>query len=316
MATSSLPAVRPDPRLRVPGRAWRPAGLRPRERFAWLLIAPTAIVLGLFTLFPIGYLFWVSLQSVNGPRMRFIGLDNYNLIAGDPTFWDAVRVTLLYVVATTGLELVLGFGLALVLARKLRGLGLVRTLLIIPMAMTPVVVGLTWRLLYTPPFGLVNYGASIAGIDLPPLLTDPVLALVAVVVVDVWQWTPFMMLLVLAGLQSLPSEPFEAASVDGASRLQLLRYLTIPMLRGIVLVALIFRGIDAFDTFDTIYVLTRGGPGTATQTLTMFDFFQAFRWFHFGYAAAVAVVMLALLWFVSFAAIRSIGRQLLAGSRS
>ena len=273
-------------------------------------------MLGLFTLFPIGYLFWVSLQSVNGTRMRFIGLDNYNLIAGDPTFWDAVRVTLLYVVATTGLELVLGFGLALVLARKLRGLGLVRTLLIIPMAMTPVVVGLTWRLLYTPPFGLVNYGASVVGIDLPPLLTDPVLALVAVVVVDVWQWTPFMMLLVLAGLQSLPNEPFEAASVDGASRLQLLRYLTIPMLRGIVLVALIFRGIDAFDTFDTIYVLTRGGPGTATQTLTMFDFFQAFRWFHFGYAAAVAVVMLALLWFVSFAAIRSIGRQLLSGSRS
>ena len=279
-------------------------------------MAPTAIVLGLFTLFPIAYLFWVSLQAVNGSRMRFIGLDNYALIGPDPTFWDAVRVTIAYVVATTGIELVLGFGLALVLARKLRGLGLVRTLLIIPMAMTPVVVGLTWRLLYTPPFGLVNYGASVVGIDLPPMLTDPVLAFVAVAIVDIWQWTPFMMLLVLAGLQSLPNEPFEAASVDGASRLQLLRYLTIPMLRGIVLVALIFRGIDAFDTFDTIYVLTRGGPGTATQTLTMFDFFQAFRWFHFGYAAAVAVVMLALLWFVSFAAIRSIGRQLLAGNRA
>ncbi len=299
------------------GRVWRrPLPLRPRERFAWLLVAPTAIVLGLFTLFPIGYLFWVSLNAVNGQRMRFIGLENYGLIAGDPTFWDAIRVTAVYLVATTGLELVIGFGLALVLARKLRGLGLVRTLLIIPMAMTPVVVGLTWRLLYTPPFGLVNYGAGAVGIDLPPLLTDPVLALVAVVVVDVWQWTPFMMLLVLAGLQSLPNEPFEAASVDGASRLQLLRYLTIPMLRGIVLVALIFRGIDAFDTFDTIYVLTRGGPGTATQTLTMFDFFQAFRWFHFGYAAAIAVVMLAFLWFVSFAAIRSIGRQLLAGTHS
>jgi multiple sugar transport system permease protein len=124
-----------------------------------------------------------------------------------------------------------------------------------------------------------------------------------------------MMLLALAGLQSLPTEPFEAAAVDGASRIQALRYLTIPMLRGIILVALIFRGIDAFDTFDTIYVLTRGGPGTATQTLTMFDFFQAFRWFHFGYAAAVAVVMLGLLWLVSFGAIRSIGRQLLAGHR-
>ena len=314
MAASSEPVGAAVP-IRGPVR--RPVGLRrERERFAFLLVAPTAIVLVLFTLFPIGYLLWVSLQSVQGPRMRFVGADNYVLLATDPTFWDSVKITVLYVAATTGTELLLGFGLAIVLARHLRGLGLVRTLLIIPMAMTPVVVGLTWRLLYTPPFGLVNYGASLAGIDLPPMLTDPTLAFIAVVVVDVWQWTPFMMLLVLAGLQSLPSEPFEAAAVDGASRLQTLRYLTIPMLKGIVLVALIFRGIDAFDTFDTIYVLTRGGPGTATQTLTMFDFFQAFRWFHFGYAAAVAVVMLAVLWFVSFGAVRSIGRQLLEGHRA
>ena len=289
---------------------------RAKERFAWLLVAPTAAVVVLFTLFPIVYLFWVSLHAVNGQQMRFTGLDNYGLVATDPSFWDAAKVTVLYVVATTGTQLVLGFALALVLSRKLRGLGIVRTLLIIPMAMTPVVVGLTWRLLYTPPFGLVNYSASLAGIGLPPMLTDPILAFVAVVVVDVWQWTPFMMLLVLAGLQSLPTEPFEAAAVDGASRIQALRFLTIPMLRGIILVALIFRGIDAFDTFDTIYVLTRGGPGTATQTLTMFDFFQAFRWFHFGYAAAVAVLMLALLWAVSFGAVRSIGRQLLEGTRA
>jgi len=280
-----------------------------------VLVAPTAIVLGLFTLFPIGYLIWVSLQAGTGQKLHFVGADNYALVGGDPGFWDALRVSALYVTTTTGIELVLGFALALVLSRRLRGLGIVRTLLIIPMAMTPVVVGLTWRLLYTPPFGLVNYSASLVGIDLPPMLTDPVLAFVAVVLVDVWQWTPFMMLLVLAGLQSLPNEPFEAAAVDGASRLQALRYLTIPMLKGIVLVALIFRGVDAFDTFDTIYVLTRGGPGTVTQTLTMFDFFQAFRWFHYGYAAAVAVIMLVMLWAVSFGAIRSIGRQLLAGQR-
>jgi multiple sugar transport system permease protein len=311
-ASSPAPAVDLAPRgRRAPARSQQQG----KERFAWLLVAPTAVVVALFTLFPIVYLFWVSLHAVNGQQMRFIGLDNYDLVATDPTFWDAVKVTVLYVVATTGTQLVLGFALALVLSRRLRGLGIVRTLLIIPMAMTPVVVGLTWRLLYTPPFGLVNYSASLVGIGLPPMLTDPILAFVAVVVVDVWQWTPFMMLLALAGLQSLPTEPFEAAAVDGASRIQALRYLTIPMLRGIILVALIFRGIDAFDTFDTIYVLTRGGPGTATQTLTMFDFFQAFRWFHFGYAAAVAVVMLGLLWLVSFGAIRSIGRQLLAGHR-
>ena len=281
-----------------------------------MLVGPTAIILGLFTLFPIVYLIWVSLQAGQGQKLHFVGADNYALAATDPTFWDAVRVSIVYVVATTGIELVLGFVLALVLSRKMRGLGIVRTLLIIPMAMTPVVVGLTWRLLYTPPFGLVNWSAGLVGLDLPPMLTDPVLAFIAVVIVDVWQWTPFMMLLMLAGLQSLPDEPFEAAAVDGASRFQALRFLTIPMLKGIVLVALIFRGVDAFDTFDTIYVLTRGGPGTATQTLTMFDYFQAFRWFHFGYAAAVAVIMLVLLWAVSFGAIRSIGRQILQGQRS
>jgi len=281
-----------------------------------VLVGPTAIILGLFTLFPIVYLIWVSLQAGQGQKLHFVGADNYALAATDPTFWDAVRVSIVYVVATTGIELVLGFVLALVLSRKMRGLGIVRTLLIIPMAMTPVVVGLTWRLLYTPPFGLVNWSAGLVGLDLPPMLTDPVLAFIAVVIVDVWQWTPFMMLLMLAGLQSLPDEPFEAAAVDGASRFQALRFLTIPMLKGIVLVALIFRGVDAFDTFDTIYVLTRGGPGTATQTLTMFDYFQAFRWFHFGYAAAVAVIMLVLLWAVSFGAIRSIGRQILQGQRS
>jgi len=281
-----------------------------------VLVGPTAIILGLFTLFPIVYLIWVSLQAGQGQKLHFVGADNYALAATDPTFWDAVRVSIVYVVATTWIELVLGFVLALVLSRKMRGLGIVRTLLIIPMAMTPVVVGLTWRLLYTPPFGLVNWSAGLVGLDLPPMLTDPVLAFIAVVIVDVWQWTPFMMLLMLAGLQSLPDEPFEAAAVDGASRFQALRFLTIPMLKGIVLVALIFRGVDAFDTFDTIYVLTRGGPGTATQTLTMFDYFQAFRWFHFGYAAAVAVIMLVLLWAVSFGAIRSIGRQILQGQRS
>jgi multiple sugar transport system permease protein len=279
-------------------------------------VAPTAIVLGLFTLFPIAYLLWVSVQSGQRDKLHFVGADNYTLAATDPTFWDAVRVSLVYVVATTGIELVAGFVLALVLSRKMRGLGLVRTLLIIPMAMTPVVVGLTWRMLFTPPFGLVNWSAELVGIGLPPMLTDPVLAFVAVVLVDVWQWTPFMMLLMLAGLQSLPNEPFEAAAVDGASRLQSLRYLTIPMLRGIALVALIFRGVDAFDTFDTIYVLTRGGPGTVTQTLTMFDYSEAFRWFHYGYAAAVAVIMLLMLWAVSFTAIRSIGRQMLEGQRS
>jgi multiple sugar transport system permease protein len=263
------------------------------------MLAPAVLVLAALTLFPIGYVIWLSLTDygVNSasPNGVFIGLDNYRLIKDDPAFWDSVRVTGLFIGGAVLTEFLLGFGIALLLNRKMRGLGLIRTLLLLPMVMTPVIVGLAWRMLYGPTYGFFDYLLSLLGLGQPAWLDDQHLALPSVIAVDVWQWTPFMFLLLTAGLHSMPTEPFEAARVDGAGRLATFRYLTLPLMRNIIIIALIFRAIDAFDTFDIIWVLTNGGPGTTTQTMTIYSYFQSFRWFNFGYGAALSVIMLAVV---------------------
>lgn len=258
------------------------------------MLAPAVLVLAALTLFPIGYVIYLSLTDtgVNSPNGSFIGLDNFRLIKDDPAFWDSVRVTGLFTGGAVLAEFVLGFAIALLLNGKMRGLGLLRTLMLLPMVMTPVIVALTWRMLYGPTYGYFDYLLSRLGLGQPNWLDNSRLALVSVIAVDVWQWTPFMFLLLTAGLQSMPTEPFEAARVDGAGRLATFRHLTLPLMRNIIIIALIFRAIDAFDTFDIIWVLTNGGPGTTTQTLTIYSYFQSFRWFNFGYGAALSVVML------------------------
>lgn len=259
-----------------------------------LMLAPACIVLAALTLFPIGYVIYLSLTDlgVNTPDGALVGLENYTTIFSDAAFWDSVRVTALFTGGAVAVEFLLGFGIALLLNRRLRGLGLVRTLMLLPMVMTPVIVGLTWRMLFSPIYGVFDYVLSLFGLPQPDWLSNTHTALASVIAVDVWQWTPFMFLLLTAGLHSLPSEPFEAARVDGAGRLNVFRYLTLPLMRNIIIIALIFRAIDAFDTFDIIWVLTNGGPGTATQTLTIYSYFQSFRWFNFGYGAALSVLML------------------------
>jgi multiple sugar transport system permease protein len=161
--------------------------------------------------------------------------------------------------------------------------------------MTPVIVGLTWRMLYSPTYGLFDAMLSGVGLGQPDWLDNSRLAMISVITVDVWQWTPFMFLLLTAGLHSLPTEPYEAARVDGAGRLAAFRLLTLPLLRNVIIIALIFRAIDAFDTFDIIWVITNGGPGTSTQTLTIYNYFQSFRWFNFSYGAAMSVIMLLIV---------------------
>lgn len=262
-----------------------------------LMLAPALVVLAALTLFPIGYVIYLSLTDlgVNTPDGAFTGLDNYSAIFSDTAFWDSVRVTGGFTGGTVAVEFLLGFGIALLLNRALRGLALVRTLMLLPMVMTPVIVALTWRMLYSPTYGVFDYVLSRLGLAQPDWLGDSHVALVAVIAVDVWQWTPFMFLLLTAGLHSLPTEPFEAARVDGAGHLSVFRYLTLPLMRNIIIIALIFRAIDAFDTFDIIWVLTNGGPGTATQTLTIYSYFQSFRWFNFGYGAALSVLMLVVV---------------------
>ncbi|MGQ9585954.1 MAG: carbohydrate ABC transporter permease [Anaerolineae bacterium] len=261
-------------------------------------LTPTLLVLIALTAFPTVSLFYFSLNkwSLTNYVPQWNGLGNYRqLLFGDPLFWHTFKITVLFILGAVSLEYLLGLAIALLFNGPVRLLGLLRSLFILPMVMTPVVVGLTWRILYNPTFGLINYFTGLLGFEPRAWVDRASTALPALIVADVWQWTPFMFLMITAGLQSLPAEPFEAAKVDGANSWQLFRYLTFPMLRQVMLVAILLRTIESVKTFDIIYMLTRGGPGTATQTMNIYTFYLAFEWLKPGYASAMAVAMLALV---------------------
>lgn len=216
------------------------------------------------------------------------GLANYQRFLEDQFFWLALRNTAIFTVLAVGLELLLGLALALLLQGELtRWRTAVRTLFLLPMVLSPVVVGITWRSLLTPEFGWIN---QILGFHVG-WLSDPTLALYTLVVVDAWQWTPFTFVILLAGLLGLPPEADEAARVDGANAWQRFRFVTLPTLAPLISVVVILRAIDASKIFDLVYNLTQGGPGTSTETLAFYMYRLAFRSFDQGYAATVSVVL-------------------------
>lgn len=263
-----------------------------------VFLAPAMVVLGGMLLFPFGYTVHLSLHewfasSTTPPR--FVGLKNYLAMPADARFVQGLVRTFLYTGLAVAGEVALGTALALLFNRVFVGRGLARTLFLLPMVATPVAVGLVWLLMYDPAAGVLNYLLSLAG--LPPSLwvNDPRTVIPALVLVDVWQWTPLVMLITLAGLTALPPEPFEAARIDGASGVQILRHVTLPMLRPYIVVAALFRGIDALKTFDTIYVITRGGPAFASETLNLYIYSNAFEYLHIGYSSAMLVVFFAVV---------------------
>jgi multiple sugar transport system permease protein len=262
-----------------------------------VFVGPVVLFLSCFALYATGYLLYLSLShwNVANPSPVFAGLANFIELMKDGQFWKSLFRTGVYVAGSVSCELVLGMILALLLSQNLPGTGLIRTLFLLPMAVTPAVAGLVWRILYDPTLGLINHLLSTIGLRGKAWVADAHTALPALMLVDVWQWTPFVMLILLAGLQALPTEPFEAARVDGASRFQSFVYLTMPMLKQVMLVTVLLRGIDAFKAFDTIFVITNGGPGTSTQTVTFFAYQEGFGWFNLGYASAVAIVLLVLV---------------------
>lgn len=304
MADQGVGAVLSVARTRM---HWRKRG------FPYVLLLPSCVVLAALTLYPTLYAIYLSFFNlgVGSPNPTYTGIENYSNIFADPLFWGSVQISAIFTGAAVIIEFLLGFGLALLLSQRLYGIRVMRTFLIVPMVMTPVIVALTWRMFYNPTYGVLNYLLSIVGIQGPDWLSDEHTALASIILVDVWQWTPFMFLILTAGLHALPTELYEAARVDGARGRQLFRYITVPLLRQVIVTALVFRLIDCFNTFDIIYVLTSGGPGVATQTLVIYSFFESFRWFHFGYASALAVIILAILSAVSFLLIRLGGLTLL-----
>jgi len=277
--------------------------------FKYQLLIPMVVILLAIMIFPLAYSFVISLQNFELTKIgqqRFIGFENYIKLINNKSFWTAMRNTIVFVVAAVSLEVVLGFCLALLLHNKATFLrGFFRSTLLSPMFITPIAVGLMFRFMLNSQLGVIPIALQSIGIDVDWF--SPRLALFSIALIDVWQWTPFMLLLLLAGLESLPEEPFEAAVVDGARGWSMVRYVTLPLMRPIILAALVIRMLDAFKVYEYIYAITRGGPGEATESIQYYIYRVGFIYFRPGEAAAMSytlIVVITLMVLVLFYVLR------------
>lgn len=268
-----------------------------RKSLGYLLLAPALIAILAIVIYPLFYSIYLSLTdfTLGMPVVSFVGLGNYLDLLEDSIFKSSLFTTIKFTFIAVTAEFLLGFGVALLLYREFKGRDLVRTFTLMPMMITPVVVGVVWLLLYQPDFSLINYLLSLVGIQGPLWLQSIPWALIAIIVADVWQWSPFFVLLLSSGLLSLPQEPLEAARVDGASNFQTFWHIMLPLLRPLIMVALLLRIIEAFKVFDVIYVMTEGGPGTFTEVLSFRIWKEAFMFRHFGYSASMSYYMILIL---------------------
>ena len=275
----------------------------------WFLF-PGLLFLFAIDLVPLVYSAWLSLYDwwLLRPRsIPFVGLGNYARLATDPELRRAIVVTGLFTAGSVAVEFLVGLGLALLFSQPFRFLRPLRVLLLLPLFVVPVVGATMWRIIFHPDIGPLNYYLNLAGLGRPAWLSDPTLALVSITLVDAWRTIPFMFLVMYAGIEMLPAELFEAASVDGASRWQAFRHITVPLLTYIMLVAVLIRGMDAFRELDIIYVLTGGGPGTATQVIQMLSY-RVFGLGHMGLANSLGMVTLALVALACYVLMRIILR--------
>jgi multiple sugar transport system permease protein len=271
-------------------------------------LLPGLLFLFAIDLVPLVYSAWLSLYDwwLLRPRnIRFIGLGNYIQLATDPELRRAVVITGLFTAGAVAVEFLVGLGLALLFSQPFRFLRPFRVVLLLPLFVVPVVGGTMWRVIFHPDMGPLNYYLNLIGFGRPPWLGDPTLALVSIIIVDAWRTIPFMFLVMYAGIEVLPGELFEAAAVDGASRWQAFRHITVPLLAYIMLVAVLIRGMDAFRELDIIYVLTGGGPGTSTQVIQMLSY-RVFGLGHMGLANALGIVTLALVAVLCYLLMRAI----------
>jgi multiple sugar transport system permease protein len=276
------------------------AGGRERDASAAgsvFLLAPAILYLAAFAVYPLFYSLRLSFTDLSAADAtgEWIGLRNYRDLLFDPQFWNATRNSAVMVGAAVAIQVVLGTALALFFNLGLKGAWIVRGILVLPMLITPIVVGVMWRALLNPDWGLVNWAIAKIGIE-PPNWTGSIeMAMKTLVLVDVWQWTPFVFIIVFARLQALPQDVFEAARIDGAGAFTTFRFITLPLLMPAIAFAAVFRAVDAFRSFDLIYGLSYGGPARSTTTLAFFAFQNGFQFQNYGYAAAVSYMMLLIL---------------------
>ena len=271
----------------------------------YLFVAPALIVLVFTCLYPVLKGFELSFYEwkLGTPveSRKFVGWENFIWAWNDPSLFNSIKVTVLFAVSAVSVELLFGLALALLLESGVKGIAIFRTVFIIPIMIAPVVVGLIWRYLFDANFGLINYIIQLLGFQPKIWLGTPGLALPAVIITDIWQWTPFMFILFLAGLQSLPSSPVEAAQVDGATPWQVIRLVKLPLLAPVIWVAVILRLIDAFRSLEVMYIMTFGGPGRETEVLSLNIYKTAFNSQRLGLSAVNAIFLLVFIVLFSIA---------------
>lgn len=276
----------------------------------WFLV-PGVIFLLAIDMVPLVYSLWVSFYEwwlVRPRDVRFIGFGNYALLAADPAFRRSVFVTCMFTFGAVVVEFLAGLALALLFSQPFRFLRPLRAVIMMPLFVVPVVGATMWRLILHPELGVLGYYLNLLGLGNPQWLSHPTLALIALILVDAWRTIPFVFLVIHAGLETLPAELYEAARVDGASWLQAFRFITVPLLAYVMLVAVLIRGMDVFREFDIIFVLTGGGPGTATETIQMLNY-RVFGLGHMGQANAIGIITLILVALMCYLLIRAVLRS-------
>jgi multiple sugar transport system permease protein len=274
------------------------------RRFAWALLVPALLLLLVITTAPLVYLLWTSLQRLDlgMPWLTgFAGLDNFARMGADPRFWNSLVLTAIYTGSTVVLQVLVGLGLALLVLQIPKGQGVLRVAAILPIVLAPVVVGLFWRtLVLAPDFGLVDLVTRSLGLGSHNWLGDPQLALISVIAIHTWQWTPFAFLVLLASLATLPPDIYEAARIDRASAWKRFVHITLPLIRPAIVMVVILRTMTALSAFAAIFAATGGGPGSATEILNLYAYRTSFTELNLGYGAALATVLLAITLLVSW----------------
>ena len=273
----------------APGREWRPPSY-------WPFVIPALVVVLAIIVFPWLFTIWMSFNEWKvGSPTTFVGLANYVRLPNDPRFVEAVGHTVVYTALSVLLPVILGTFAAVVFHARFPFRGMLRAIFIMPMMATPVAIALVWTMMFHPQLGVLNYLLSLVGIGPQLWVFHPATVIPSLVLVETWQWTPLVMLIVLGGIAALPTEPYESAQIDGAGIWQMFRYITLPLILPFVFIAAMIRTIDAVKSFDIIFAITQGGPGSASETINVYLYSVAFVYYDLGYGSAIAVIFFALI---------------------
>ncbi len=277
------------------------------KNLRYIFPLPAVLFVVILMVFPVVYTFFLSFTDwslTSGRPLSVVGLSSYLKVLKEPRFLQSMGRTFYFTFAAVFFEMVIGTALALILNRKFKGKGIVKTLLLLPLVATPVAIGIVWNLFYDPTIGILNYVLSVLKLPQSGWVSDASTVMPSLIIVDIWQWTPMITIIVLAGLAGLSTEPYESAMVDGANARQVLFRITLPMLMPTILTAVILRAIDALKTYDIIYSMTGGGPGYASENLNVLAFKYSFEYFRMGQSAVMLVFLFAIVMLFSLMVMR------------